>query len=463
MKGFQLLAGLCAARQVYSQAVAEGHPSWYADANGAPGAKGIPDPTYSGEINTIAIPKFNEAQDTASADKAKCVADIPTFTWIDSNSKIPLIKPLLQAVKDQTATTGEKKMAQLVVYNLPNRDCGAEASAGELLIANNGIEEYKKFIDAVAEALTGSEELVSVVLEPDSLGNLVTNQETTDKCKEVVATNAYTIGTLYAIDKLNLPNPPNVRGVATNTANYNAFSIVEAPAYTADSPTKDEKTYINFLAGNLTEQGFPAHFIVDTGRNGVQPTKQEKWGDWCNVLGTGFGVRPTAKQEEIADPLIDAFVWVKPAQSDGTSDQASPRFDPTCGRPAAMQPAPEAGTFFQPYFEQLLANANPPIACDAAAGTQTQVTANDTEGTVPGAVPGTTPEVTPTVDTPIEGIGGLVGGVAGTGLGAGVAAANEVGSGLGLDVGVARADSTTNTQVPDNAGGEGADDECPAA
>jgi cellulose 1,4-beta-cellobiosidase len=44
-------------------------------------------------------------------------------------------------------------------------------------------------------------------------------------------------------------------------------------------------------------------------RNGVQPTAQLAWGDWCNLKGAGFGVRPTTNT---GDALVDAFVWVKP-------------------------------------------------------------------------------------------------------------------------------------------------------
>lgn len=44
-------------------------------------------------------------------------------------------------------------------------------------------------------------------------------------------------------------------------------------------------------------------------RNGVQPTSQLAWGDWCNVINTGFGVRPTT---DTGNDLADAFVWVKP-------------------------------------------------------------------------------------------------------------------------------------------------------
>jgi cellulose 1,4-beta-cellobiosidase len=35
------------------------------------------------------------------------------------------------------------------------------------------------------------------------------------------------------------------------------------------------------------------------------------------------------------------------------------RYDGFCGKDDALKPAPEAGTWFQAYFEQLLVNANP--------------------------------------------------------------------------------------------------------
>ena len=103
--------------------------------------------------------------------------------------------------------------------------------------------------------------------------------------------------------------PAAVRGLATNVANYNAWSVGTCASYTQGNSDCDEKRYINALAPLLTAEGFPAHFIIDTGRNGVQPTAQNAWGDWCNVQGTGFGVRPTTNT---GDALADAFVWIKP-------------------------------------------------------------------------------------------------------------------------------------------------------
>ena len=79
----------------------------------------------------------------------------------------------------------------------------------------------------------------------------------------------------------------------------------------------------------LSQQGFPATFIVDQGRSGQQNLRQA-WGDWCNVKNAGFGTRPTLNT---GSSLIDAIVWVKPGgECDGTSNSSSPRFDSNCAK-----------------------------------------------------------------------------------------------------------------------------------
>ena len=284
-------------------------------------------------------------------------------------------------------------LGAFVIYDLPNRDCAAAASNGEFSVADNGVANYEGYIDQITNITKSYPDVdVVFVVEPDSLANLVTNLNVAN-CQ--TAEPAYKACVTYAIQQLNLPNvamyldaghagwlgwsanlapaaqlfstlytaagsPAAVRGLATNVANYNAFSIASAPSYTQGDSNFDEKLYVNALAPLLTSQNFPAHFIMDVSRNGVQPTKQQAWGDWCNVVGTGFGVRPTTAT---GDPLEDAFVWVKPGgECDGTSNSSAARFDPHCALADALQPAPQAGTWFQAYFAQLLENANPPFS-----------------------------------------------------------------------------------------------------
>lgn len=155
--------------------------------------------------------------------------------------------------------------AQFVVYDLPDRDCAAAASNGEYSIADGGVAKYKAYIDSIREQLIEySDVRVLLVVEPDSLANLITNMNVA-KCSG--AHDAYLECTNYAVKQLNLPNvamyldaghagwlgwdanlPPAVelfagvykdagspaalRGLATNVANYNGWNLTSAPSYT---------------------------------------------------------------------------------------------------------------------------------------------------------------------------------------------------------------------------------------
>ena len=279
-----------------------------------------------------------------------------------------------------------------VVYNLPDRDCAAAASNGELSIANGGAAIYKtQYIDVIRAALLEFPEIpVVLVIEPDSLANMVTNMGVA-KCQGAAET--YKTLVTYAIKQLTLPNvsmymdgghggwlgwtanlpgaaklfseiraaagsPPQLRGLATNVSNYNAWSLATCPAYTTTNTNCDEKRYITAMVSALAAEGWTnSHHIVDQSRSGMQPTGQIEQGHWCNAVGTGFGTRPTSNT---GDANVDAFVWIKPgAESDGTSNTSADRYDTVCGSPSALKPAPEAGSWFQAYFEQLLVNANP--------------------------------------------------------------------------------------------------------
>lgn len=62
-----------------------------------------------------------------------------------------------------------------------------------------------------------------------------------------------------------------MRGLATNVANYNAWTISSCPSYTQGNSVCDEQQYINAIAPLLEAQGFDAHFIVDTGMRNLTP------------------------------------------------------------------------------------------------------------------------------------------------------------------------------------------------
>ncbi|KAK2607045.1 hypothetical protein N8I77_005754 [Diaporthe amygdali] len=336
---------------------------------------------YRDEVNKAAA----AISDSALAAKAKSVADVGTFLWIDTIANIAKVEPAI-------ADTPCSDILGLVIYDLPGRDCAAKASNGELAVGE--LSKYKsQYIDPIVKILKAhSNTAFALIIEPDSLPNLVTNSDLTT-CQQ--SAQGYRDGVAYAIQQLNLPNvvmyidaghggwlgwndnlspgakelanaykaggsPKQFRGFATNVAGWNSWD--QSPGEFANASDaqynkcQNEKIYVDTFAPLLKQNGMPNHAIVDTGRNAVTGLRLE-WGDWCNVNGAGFGVRPTGST---GDELADAFVWVKPGgESDGTSDTSATRYDSFCGKADAYKPSPEAGTWNQAYFEMLVKNAKP--------------------------------------------------------------------------------------------------------
>ncbi|KAK0496900.1 cellobiohydrolase II-I [Armillaria luteobubalina] len=340
-------------------------------------------PYYAAEVTAAAQVM------SGSSSKALEIAQVPTFTWFDAVAKVPDLGTYLADAQSLQTSSGKKYLVQIVVYDLPDRDCAALASNGEFSIADDGLSKYENYIDQlVAQIKQFPDVRVVAVIEPDSLANLVTNLSVS-KCAN--AQTAYKAGVTYAMQQLNsvgvymyldaghagwlgwpanlspaaqlfnslytsAGSPQFVRGLATDVANYNALSAASPDPITSGNPNYDEIHYINALAPLLT--AMPAHFIVDQGRSGQQNIRTA-WGDWCNVKGAGFGTRPTTNT---GSSLIDSIVWVKPGgECDGTSNTSSPRYDAHCGQSDAAPNAPEAGTWFQAYFETLVANAIPAL------------------------------------------------------------------------------------------------------
>ncbi|MEU8354194.1 glycoside hydrolase family 6 protein, partial [Streptomyces sp. NPDC048845] len=205
----------------------------------------------------------------------------------------------------------------------------------------------------------------------------------------------------------------DVAGFAANVANYGAtvephFSIddtVNGTPIRNESSWVDWNNYVDELsfAQAFREEAISAGFnndvgvIIDTSRNGWggpdRPTgpgstsgtadeyvdssridRRIHLGNWCNQDGAGLGERPTASPES----GIDAYAWIKPpGESDGSSEEIEndegKGFDRMCdptyeGNPrnqnnmsGAKDGAPVSGHWFQAQFEELIANAHPPV------------------------------------------------------------------------------------------------------
>jgi cellulose 1,4-beta-cellobiosidase len=311
---------------------------------------------------------------------------------MDTIAEVSKLPRFLDEAKQQQDANREPTLSVFVLCDLPNRDCAANASAGELRVEADGEARYRnEFIDPIAAQFQSHpEQPIAVIVEPDSLANFTTNMHY-PKCAASV--DAYRRSIVYAIKKLALPNvsvyldaahagwlgwdknrermamvfkrilqeaggPDMIRGFATNVSNYTHLSNRDGAALALTNPCPNELTYVKMLAETLSMYGIKGKgFVIDTSRNGRGGIRHQ-WGNWCNIKGAGLGERPRA------EPIrgVDAYFWIKPpGESDGVSDPSQPRFDEMCAGPDAAPSAPQAGKWFDLYFLDLVRNANPPL------------------------------------------------------------------------------------------------------
>ena len=279
------------------------------------------------------------------------VSNQPTGVWLDRIAAINGVgggmglRAHLDAALQQKGS-GEE-VIQLVIYDLPGRDCSALASNGEL--GPTEIDKYKtQFIDPIAAILADSKysslRIVTTV-ELDSLPNLVTNtgsrSTATPACDTMLANGNYVKGVGYALAKLGaIPNVYNyidaghhgwlgwddnfapsanvlkqaatsegatvddVQGFITNTANYSAlkennFTINDTVNGTSVRQSKwvdwnryvDELSYAQAFRNELVSVGFNSGIgmLIDTSRNG--------WGGTARPAGPG----PTTSVDAYVD------------------------------------------------------------------------------------------------------------------------------------------------------------------
>lgn len=377
--------------------------SWVAQAVENPwvGVDLFINPAYVAEVQTTIDANPSKA---ALLEKAQ---NVSVAFWIDVMAKIPNVSTILQQAESQSTQTGTKVLSTFIIYDLPNRDCAAAASNGEIPCADavcaDGITTYQtKYIDPIVKAFAQyPNNPIVAIIEPDSLPNLVTNLAV-PKCQE--AQTAYMTCVSYAITQLSklshvtmyidaahggwlgwtnnligaaqifskvltmAGGPQLIRGFATNTANYQPLGTVNSTADPCGLKPQynfaiNEAIYIQLLDKQLQAAGITGMgYITDTSRNGVID-ERKSCSNWCNINGAGLGERPTSEAAEITgNSLIDALYWVKvPGESDGSSNSTAPRYDFHCGSSDSYIPAPQAGQWFADFFVMLCENAVPAL------------------------------------------------------------------------------------------------------
>jgi cellulose 1,4-beta-cellobiosidase len=188
------------------------------DPTGNPGGGDKVDNPYTGS-QVYVNPQWSAR--AAAEPGGDAIADQPTGVWLDRTSAIygngsPTTGSMgLEDHLDEALDQGAD-VIQIVIYNLPGRDCAALSSNGEL--PAGAIGQYKSdYIDPIVEIMGQSKyadlKIVNVI-EIDSLPNLVTNvtprATATANCDTMKANGNYIDGISYATAELGaLPNTYN--------------------------------------------------------------------------------------------------------------------------------------------------------------------------------------------------------------------------------------------------------------
>jgi len=384
--GFGFALAACAAAPKPSPVVPSTTPHAPDGVNPFEGAHLYINPDYAKTVEGLAVAHPDDAA------LLKKMATFPTAIWLSWIADTKDVGRYLDDALAQQKASGKPEVVTFVVYDLPNRDCNAASSAGELSADDAGEAGYQhRYIDVIAAAFAAHPDVrIAAVLEPDSLANLVTNLQN-PKCE--AAQGIYKRGIAYAITKLSLPNvflyldaahagwlgwPKNlgrsvtmykevltmaggadrIRGFALNVSNYDPAKDATNPKRQLDAAPDDELGYVGDLSKALDAAGITGKgFVIDTGRDGKGYIRSSP-GNWCNIKGAGLGERPRAAPA----PKVDAYLYIKvPGESDGTADAKATRFDENCVSEDATPGAPEAGKMFDAYLINLLKNATPPL------------------------------------------------------------------------------------------------------
>jgi len=215
--------------------------------------------------------------------------EVSSSYWIDVKAKLHGDSTdSLEGILKDAASKSPVPLVTLIVYDLPNRDCRAKASNGEICCVYNadrtcdyntdnqactaGLKEYEtEYVDIYASIVAKYNGVVpmALIIEPDSLPNMASNMKD-PHCFN--SATAYKEGIKYAINTISTASPKaslyldaahggwlgwsdnmnaftklvqdmdissKIRGFATNVANYQPLGTMCPWTPTAEPDRND--------------------------------------------------------------------------------------------------------------------------------------------------------------------------------------------------------------------------------
>jgi len=239
------------------------------------------------------------------------IAAQPMARWMSYYKPSTVVSEVRSYISGAEA---QDAIPQLVVYQIPNRDCGGASAGGAPTM-----QAYQSWIELFAGALGGGP--VVIIMEPDSLAlwTCLNDQQASERTT-ALSTAVSTIKAKAPQARVYL----DAGHSAWNSASVAASRLRSAGVEKADGfysnvsnfrYTSDE---VNFGRNVLSALGNNSklHQVIDVSRNGNGPAGSQ----WCDPPGRKIGNAPTLNTGQ---PTVDAYLWVKPpGEADGCAATA---------------------------------------------------------------------------------------------------------------------------------------------
>jgi endoglucanase len=360
---------------------------------------------------TQQIAALKAAGKTRTANRLKQMVNTPAGVWFTAGTPAE-VKAYAEEVVAEAADQGTVPV--LVAYNVPGRDCGLYSEGGA---ANGAAYHawIDKLVEGIGQTKVvviiepdGLSLLPSDCGQPDTYDRVAlisyAAHRFLDNANALVyidAGNSNWNSVNLTAERLVEVGVDDVAGFALNVSNFQftknsivygtwvskciAFATLVDPGNYEECPdqygsyggvplssygrwsdgaskarfnTSTENNRYDALLGATNPS---THFVVDTSRNGrgpwkgtnAHPASDEDTEAWCNPLGRGAGMRPTA---DTAKTLVDAYLWIKlPGESDGLCY----RWTDGPKDPARHMKDPAAGAWFRQQALELMKLAVP--------------------------------------------------------------------------------------------------------
>ncbi len=256
-------------------------------------------------------------QDGNKADAALVsrIAAQPTFKWLTGGQQPA--RQVAASVVD--AAQRADAVGELVLYNIPDRDCHG--------LSGGGAANAPAYLAWVRQVMAGvGDHRVIIILEPDAIDQAGSGCLSSDDAHA-------RYGMLADATKLIQRDPQAHVYLDAGSAGWLAPKQIAQPLYLSGI-SHDAGFSLNVANFYTTAQSIAyghelsslvggKHFVIDTSRNGNgAPPGGAGVNEWCNPSGRALGHAPTT---DTGAAGVDGFLWVKyPGQSDGSCRAGEP-------------------------------------------------------------------------------------------------------------------------------------------